>query len=1339
MKKLAKLTLALSLCLCMLVGNAGIAFAAPGDGGGAGGFGGGPGGGFGGGPGGGSGGPEWDDSAVSEALPVSPYDGDWEWVLRTGENGTQYWALDVVYCANPTVVGGKAIQHLAVYAPAAYMQKDANGNVTVNPNGKVASSTGIVYTAETAPILYGNNSGGYGASSVKEVTIGYMEEGLVQVSMETRGKATQDDNGTFIGQLPVIVADLKAGVRFLKANDGVLPGNSERIVSHGASSGGALSAMLGSTGNSSVFDSYLQQIGAADATDDIFMALCYCPITNLSTGDAGFEWFHRGNTQYFVFNAMAVDRLGNAIEGFAVGPKNMHDLGDNVLGGAQEDELSAFLSQWYVGYIQDLGFDLSDDGLSGAYSEGLRDKFIESLETYIARYDELNPDAEQTVEDYLAGIQTEDGWFTYDAETGTVGIDRLTDVVAGFVPRNKICPSLDSYNYKSNEGDSFVTADGEKYHFSQLVLSGLETLLAEYEAGEHQEWTENDVQYVRDLIGDYAEDINEASAEMLEIMSPINYVTGVYDADMAPYFRWQIGTSDGDHGIPAAWLTHNALLVDHPEVSSEFNLIWGSGHGAVEYTTQDMYDYIADIMRTEDGLTYSIDARDLAANWEYAEVDGVGYYALDAVYCANPVLPAVQHLVIYAPAAYMTQNADGTVVVNPKGSIVSSTGVVYTAETAPMIYHNTSGGYSSSTIQPVNVDYLREGYIHVTVATRGKETKSVVNELTGTYVRNSMDATKDAEGEYIGQFPAIMVDLKAGIRYLKANDGVLPGNSERIISRGYSSGGAVSAMLGASGNSPIFDSYLKEIGAADATDDIFIALASAPITNLSSADASYEWFQFANEEYFLFNAMAFDREGNNISDILPVGMTNFHKLGDNVLGGVHEKDLSAKLYAWFVDYVQGLGFDLGDDGRSGEFYEGFAQIYSEALTEFVARYDELKSLLNSRKYTAPETAEEYLADIQGKDDPWFTYDPATGAVTIKSLDAMVYNYLNRGKMCPSLDSYNYRSNENNAFTAPDGTTLHFSWVVSDALEELYEEYQAGQHQDWDQDDVDYLVALIGDYKAGLSDDSAYMLEVMSPINYIVAQDDDFKGATIAPYWRLRVGSADGDHGAPAAWLIAQGLEKYTDADVSVGIAWGMGHSLSELTEQDLYDYISEIMIEEDNLSVVKSSFKDVSSDDWYFDAVEYVNAEGLMGGVGGKLFAPEANTSGAMLATILARMDGVNTTGGATWYEKGAAWAAEKGLSDSANLAGDITREQVVVMLYRYAQLKGYDVSVGESTNILSYTDAQAVSEEAVPAMQWACGAGIIQGSGNQLNPGTNVSRSVLAVILKQFCENVVK
>lgn len=544
-----------------------------------------------------------------------------------------------------------------------------------------------------------------------------------------------------------------------------------------------------------------------------------------------------------------------------------------------------------------------------------------------------------------------------------------------------------------------------------------------------------------------------------------------------------------------------------------------------------------------EGLAVSEYGGEMQWRYQTDEESGAGYYALDVIYCANPTIvggEAIQQLVVYAPESYMQQNENGTPELNPDGAVTSSTGVVYTTENAPIIYNNTSGGYSASNIEAADMALLQEGYVLVSIRTRGKE-------------------TKDDEEKYIGQFPALMTDMKAGVRYLKANDDVLPGNSERIVSRGYSSGGAVSAMLGASGNSTAFESYLEEIGAADASDDIFIALASAPITNLSSADASYEWYQAANQSYWLFSAMAFDREGNDISEVFPVGRENVYPLGSNMLGGSHEDELSALLYDWYVDYIQGMGFDLGDDGRSGEFYDGFVQIYSDALTEFIARYDELKGLIRGE---APETAEEYLNSIQSEDG-WFTYDSESGIVTIDSLDGLMTNFVGRNKMCPSLDSYNYKSNENNAFTDADGNTVHFSSTVENALGTLLEEAKAGEHEDWTEEDVAYLETLYEDYAAGINEESTHMLEVMSPINYIVGQEG-FDG-TIAPYWRLRVGSADGDHGAPAAWLLAQGLEKYTDADVSVGIAWAMGHSLAELTNQDLYDYIAGIMTEVDGL------------------------------------------------------------------------------------------------------------------------------------------------------------------------------
>ena len=86
-----------------------------------------------------------------------------------------------------------------------------------------------------------------------------------------------------------------------------------------------------------------------------------------------------------------------------------------------------------------------------------------------------------------------------------------------------------------------------------------------------------------------------------------------------------------------------------------------------------------------------------------------------------------------------------------------------------------------------------------------------------------------------------------------------------------------------------------------------------------------------------------------------------------------------------------------------------------------------------------------------------------------------------------------------------------------------------------------------------------------------------------------------------------------------------------------------------------------------------------------------------------------------------------------------VTREQFAAILYRYAQYKKYDVSVGEDTNILSYADAQSVSAYAIPAMQWAGGAGIVNGSNGKLNPQNNATRAEVATMLMRYCEKVAK
>ena len=179
-------------------------------------------------------------------------------------------------------------------------------------------------------------------------------------------------------------------------------------------------------------------------------------------------------------------------------------------------------------------------------------------------------------------------------------------------------------------------------------------------------------------------------------------------------------------------------------------------------------------------------------------------------------------------------------------------------------------------------------------------------------------------------------------------------------------------------------------------------------------------------------------------------------------------------------------------------------------------------------------------------------------------------------------------------------------------------------------------------------------------------------------------------------------------------------------------------------------FEDVGTDAWYSDAVAYVYRNGLMSGTSGSTFSPDAAITRAQLVTILWRMADSPQVNGLmdfddvsqdAYYTEAVRWAASEGIAGGYGngLFGSddpITREQMAAILYRFAQHMGYDVSIGEDTNILSYTDAPDVSGYAVAALQWACGAGIIRGTGDgsTLTPQGGATRAQAAVILTRFC-----
>ena len=165
----------------------------------------------------------------------------------------------------------------------------------------------------------------------------------------------------------------------------------------------------------------------------------------------------------------------------------------------------------------------------------------------------------------------------------------------------------------------------------------------------------------------------------------------------------------------------------------------------------------------------------------------------------------------------------------------------------------------------------------------------------------------------------------------------------------------------------------------------------------------------------------------------------------------------------------------------------------------------------------------------------------------------------------------------------------------------------------------------------------------------------------------------------------------------------------------------------------KTAFVDVPENSWYADAADFVAQRGLMSGVGENLFGGGQNTTRAMLMTILARMDGQDVTGGATWYEKAMNWAKQTGVSDGTMPEVNITREQLATMLYSYAKLKGVDTTQGGMA-VREFNDYDSISAWANQSMAWAVNAGILSGQGNNtLAPTAGATRAEMAVMLQQF------
>lgn len=497
-------------------------------------------------------------------------------------------------------------------------------------------------------------------------------------------------------------------------------------------------------------------------------------------------------------------------------------------------------------------------------------------------------------------------------------------------------------------------------------------------------------------------------------------------------------------------------------------------------------------------------------------------YALtDVVYCTNPVDAAVQKLDIYVPEEYVNaaDNGDGTytVTINEAGKFEREDGVTYTAANAPVIYQNTVDGYKqgdalvlTSGRKGANVgeynSYLTSGYVLVSIGTRG--------------LQGSVDGTA----------PAPVVDLKAGVRYLKANDGLLPGDMNKIVATGTSAGGGVTSVLGASGNSPLYDPYLEEIGAVmDSTDDIYCAMPFCPITNLEYADAAFEWLHASETA-----------SGGGFGGMMGGGAGG---MGGGP-GGGGAGGMGGGPGGGAGGMGGGPGGMGGGSSEKTEFTEfekalhsSLVETYKENLTSFGLDPDQFESdllaLINS---SIAYYVENYVDDVDAfaAENSVLTYE--NGVVTASSVAAFVEEYMPRSKGVPAFDSLDASSTECSLFGGK-----HFSTQTADVLKGLSGEFEeaAAAVKDYDADNTDELLAEVA---------------LMSPMTFLTGGNE----STVAPYWRFRNGMTDQDVGSVAAFTITQILQQKGLAEVDYNLIWNVGHMSADYSYTDVQSYVDSI-------------------------------------------------------------------------------------------------------------------------------------------------------------------------------------
>lgn len=466
----------------------------------------------------------------------------------------------IVYVAHPV---DTVCQVLNVYIPEEYFAGKSLGG----------------YTAATAPIFFPNKIGGYmpalpatartterggfppggrpggmppggrppvggpggiggpGGNQPSAVVVA-LSKGYVVASAGARGRTSQDKAGTYTGKAPAAIVDLKAAVRYLKFNDARMPGNAAKIVSNGTSAGGALSALLGATGNQAAYEPYLQALGAAKAPDDIFAVSAYCPITNLDHADMAYEWQFNGVNRYKKMNFAALDYNVKRTE-----------TADSL--SAAQVAVSSKLKALFPAYVNSLG--LKDKrGAALTLDASGNGSFKTLVKSYVLASAQRALEAGTSMAAYP--------WLKI---SGKQVVDMDFEAYVRYMERQKTPPAFDALDLSAGENQLFGSATADKRHFTKFAADNS------------------------------AVPATAADEQAVRLMNPLYYL-GKPGTGAAQHWRIRHGTKDKDTSLAIPLILGTALQNKGYDV--DLALPWDRPHSG-DYDLAELFAWVAQVCK----------------------------------------------------------------------------------------------------------------------------------------------------------------------------------------------------------------------------------------------------------------------------------------------------------------------------------------------------------------------------------------------------------------------------------------------------------------------------------------------------------------------------------------------------------------------------------------------------------------------------------------------------------------------------------------------------------------------------------------------------------------------